>query len=146
MAKQINIFIENRPGRLESVTGILSDHNINIRAFTIQDRGDFGLIKLIVDKPQQAHLILADMGLACALKEVLAVAIPDKPGNLHKLTKLLTQQDVNIVDTYGFVLKPDEKGICCLEFKADDQRFGQLERLLEQNGFEILEDQQLYEL
>lgn len=145
MAKQINIFIENRPGRLESVTGILSDNNINIRAFTIQDRGDFGLIKLIVDKPQQAHLILADMGLACALKEVLAVCIPDQPGNLHKLTKILSQQNVNIIDTYGFVLTPNNKGVCCLEIKAEDKRFESLEEILEQEGFEILVDEQLYE-
>jgi hypothetical protein len=146
MAKQINIFIENRPGRLESITGILSENNINIRAFTIQDRGDFGLIKLIVDKPQQAHLILADRGLACALKDVLAISIPDKPGNLHRLTKILSQQNVNIVDTYGFVLEPGSKGVCCLEIQTDDDRFSRLQDLLAEEGFEILEDQQLYEL
>lgn len=146
MAKQVNIFIENRPGRLESVTGILAESDINIRAFAIQDRGDFGLIKLLVDKPKQAQLILADSGLACALKEVIAVSIPDKPGNLHKLTKILTQQNVNIVDTYGFVLEPDCLGVCCLEIKADDARFSSLEQALEEQGFELLRDQQLYEL
>lgn len=146
MAKQINIFIENRPGRLESITGILSEKNINIRAFTIQDRGDFGLIKLIVDKPQQAHLILADRGLACALKDVLAIAIPDRPGNLHRLTRILSQQNVNIVDTYGFVLEPGSRGLCCLEIQTDDDRFSRLQDLLAEEGFEILEDQQLYEL
>lgn len=146
MAKQINIFIENRPGRLESVTEILSENNINIRAFTIQDRGDFGLMKLVVDKPRQAHLILADRGLACALKDIIAVSIPDKPGNLHRLTLILSQQQINIVDAYGFVLDPNQTGVCCVEVKESDQKRRQLEELLEVEGFSVLEDKELYEL
>src|SRR5512135_1430795 len=98
MAKHLNIFVENRPGRLQSITGILSESGLNIRAFTIQDRGDFGLMKIIVYKPQQAYLVLADRGFACAVRDIIAVGIDDKPGNLHKLTTVLLEQGINVVD------------------------------------------------
>ena len=87
MAKQLTIFMENRPGRMKSVSDVLLENNLNIWAFTIQDRGEFGLMKLIVDKPQKAHLALVDCGFACVLKDVLAVKTQnDQPGNLDKLT------------------------------------------------------------
>ncbi|NLX05709.1 MAG: ACT domain-containing protein [Phycisphaerae bacterium] len=144
MPHQINIFIENRPGRLRSITEILTEAKVNIRAFTIQDRGDFGLIKLIVDKPKQGQLALADRQFACALKDVLAVSIPDRPGNLHKLTSVFFEHNINIVDAYGFVLEPNKEGVCCIEFEnAED-----LERckaLVVKEGFKVLEDEELYE-
>ncbi|MDD2702789.1 MAG: acetolactate synthase, partial [Candidatus Omnitrophica bacterium] len=96
MAKQLHIFLENRPGRLESVTQELCKNKINIIAFTIQDRGDFGLMKLAVNKPEQAYLALADKGYACALKEVVFISVPDRPGNLARLASLLLKNKVNI--------------------------------------------------
>ncbi len=144
MAKQLNIFIENRPGRLKSVTGCLNELDINIRAFAIQDRGDFGLMKLIVNKPQKAHLALADHGFACALKEVLAISVPDKPGNLHKLTTALAEHDINVIDVYGFVLQPNETGVCCLEI--ENLKDTNAVEVVENAGFTILEDEELYEI
>ena len=117
MAKQLTIFIENRPGRLNGITESLNKSNIDIRAFTIQDRGDYGLMKLIVDNPNKAYLALANLGLACALKTILAVSVSDKPGNLHKLTTVLAEKNINIIDAYGFVLQPNKVGVCCLEIE-----------------------------
>ena len=145
MAKQINIFIENRPGRLSSITNILTENNINVRSFTLQDRGDYGLLKLIVDQPEKANLKLADHGLACAIKDIIAVSIPDKPGNLHRLTKLLSDNQVNIVDAHGFVLEPEKLGVCCIEIK-DGQKHSHVIQLLTDDGFHILKDDELYEL
>lgn len=144
MAKQLNIFVENRPGRLEAITKNLQSSNINVRAFTIQDKGDFGLMKLIVDNPEKAYLALADLGCACALKEVLAISVPDKPGNLHKLTMALAEAKINIVDVYGFVIQPNNTGVCCMEIEEPDQS-GATE-IVRQAGFEILEDEQLYDI
>jgi hypothetical protein len=145
MAKQLNIFVENRPGRLTSITGILSESGLNIRAFTIQDRGDFGLMKLIVDKPQQAYLVLADRGFACALKDIVAIAIDDKPGNLHKLTSVLLEHEVNVLDAHGFVVEPDKRGICCLEVEniKDNES---LKQLIEKEGFTVLGEEELYQI
>lgn len=144
MAHQLTIFLENRPGRIQSISKVLVENNMNIWAFTIQDRGEFGLIKMMVDKPKQAQLVLADLGVACAMKEVLAVTAPDEPGNLAKLTASLLAKNVNIKDAYGFVSPTEHKGICFLEFENPDSV--DLEETIAGHGFTILNDEQLYEL
>lgn len=144
MAHQLTIFLENRPGRIQSISKVLVENNMNIWAFTIQDRGEFGLIKMIVDKPRQAQLVLADLGFACAMKEVLAVTAADAPGNLAKLTAALADKHVNLKDAYGFVAPTDRKGICFLEF--ENPGGVDLEETIAGFGFTIMTDEQLYEL
>lgn len=144
MIKQISIFIENRPGRLSNVTQTLDDKQINIRAFTIQDRGDYGLMKLIVDKPEEARLALADRGYACALRDVLAVYVPDKPGNLHKLTTIMHENNVNIADVFGFVVRPENVGICCMEIH--DNISNDAINKIEQEGFKFLDTTELNDI
>lgn len=144
MGKQLNIFVENRPGRLKSITDSLHKCNIDIRAFAIQDRGDYGLMKLIVDKPKEAQLALADLSFACALKDVLAIKIEDKPGNLHRLTTALADNGINIVDAYGFVLQPHQLGVCCLEI--ENLKDTNASKVVEEAGFAILNDDELYNM
>ncbi len=144
MAKQLTIFVENRPGRLKSISENLQRANIDIRAFTIQDRGDYGLLRLIVDKPNEAYLALADLGCACALKDVLAISVPDQPGNFHRLTSALAVNGINILDAYGFVLQPHQTGICCMEI--DKPQMMKAAEVVQQAGFAILEDEELYNL
>ncbi|MCK4999249.1 MAG: ACT domain-containing protein [Anaerohalosphaera sp.] len=141
MTKQLNVFVENRPGRLESVTLSLMDSRINIMAFALQDKGDYGLLKLIVDKPDDAYLALADKGFACALKDMLAISVPDKPGNLHKLTTALAEHNINVIDAYGFVLEPTKKGICCLEI--EDLKATNASEVVEKAGFTVLTREEL---
>jgi len=136
MSKQLNIFVENKPGRIDSIAESLCKSNIDIRAFAIQDRGDYGLLKLIVDKPEQAYLALADLGCACALK--------DKPGNFHKLTSALAQNNVNVADAYGFVLQPHKTGVCCIELER--QQLAMAEKIATEAGFSILGDEELYNM
>jgi hypothetical protein len=144
MAKQLTIFVENRPGRLQSIAENLRTNNIDIRPFTIQDLGDYGLLRLIVNKPNEAYLAMADVGCACALKDVLAVSVPDQPGNFHKLTAALAASGINVVDAYGFVLQPHRTGICCVE--VDKPQMAKAEDVVRQAGFAVLEDEELYGL
>lgn len=145
MAKQLTIFMENRPGRMKSVSDVLLENDLNIWAFTIQDRGDFGLMKLIVDKPDQARLILADRGYACVVKDVLAVtAENDQPGNLDKLTALLLEKGVNIRDAYGFVSQKDRQGVCFME--VDNPEKVDIEEVITAHGFTVLTGKELYQL
>lgn len=144
MAKQLTIFMENRPGRINSVCELLVQNNLNIWAFTIQDRGEFGLMKLVVDKPDQAQLVLAERGFACAIKEVLAITAKDKPGNLDKLTSVLLKKNVNIKDMYGFVSPNDRQGMCFLEFENPDGT--DIAELVGPLGFRLLTNEELYEL
>lgn len=144
MAKQLTIFVENRPGRLKTITDNLLKSNIDIRAFTIQDRGDYGLLRLIVDKPNEAYLALADLGCACALKDILAISVPDQPGNFHRLTCALAEHNVNVIDAYGFVLQPHRTGVCCMEI--DQPQLMKAEEIVTGAGFTVLEDEELYSL
>ncbi len=144
MAKQLTIFLENRPGRVKSICDVLQQAGLNIWAFTIQDRGEFGLVKLIVDKPSQAQLVLAERGFACAIKDVLAVTAPDQPGNLSKLGTALLQKNVNLKDAYGFVSPSDKQGICFLEVQNNDGV--DIAALLTEQGFRLMSDEELYEL
>lgn len=144
MAKQLTIFLENRPGRMKSISDILLENKLNIWAFSIQDRGEFGLVKLIVDKPSRAQLALAERGFACAVKEVLAVTAEDRPGNLDRLAAALLSKNVNIKDAYGFVAPDSRKGLCFLEVQNPDDI--NVAELIGQHGFQVLSDEELYEL
>jgi hypothetical protein len=144
MAKQLNIFVENSKGRLKAVTNNLKRSGIDVRAFTLQDQGDYGLLKLIVNKPSDAYLALADLGCACALKDVLAINIPDKVGNFYKLTAALAEHGINIVGAYGYVVLPKDTGVCCLEVRPED--LGRAEKVVREAGFKVFEDDELYAL
>jgi hypothetical protein len=144
MAKQLTIFVENRPGRLSSIAKNLRENNIDIRAFTIQDRGDYGLVKFIVNNPSQAYLSLANLGCACALKEIIAISIPDKVGNFELLTAALAANNINVKDAYGFVLQTNLKGVCCIEI--DETQSPAAQKVIQSAGFTILKDDELYNL
>ncbi|HTY45906.1 MAG TPA: ACT domain-containing protein [Patescibacteria group bacterium] len=144
MAKQLNIFVENRPGRVKSIAEALCAGNINIKVFTIQDRGDFGLMKIIADKPEAAYLLLAEKGFASAQKEILAISVKDKPGNLARLTGVLLEHKINILDAHGDVVGTGKQGICYLELDLKD--LGVAKGLLEKEGFHVLSDEELYEI
>ena len=144
MAKQLNIFVENSPGRLKAVSDNLSKSGINIRAFAMQDRGDFGLLRLIVDRPQDAYLALGEVGCACALKDILAISIPDRVGNFSTLTSALADHAINIVDAYGFVLHPSQTGVCCLQVEAGQE--ARASQVVQAAGFRLLEDEEFYSI
>jgi hypothetical protein len=140
MAKEVNVFVENRPGRLRSVAEVLAASKINVRTMTLQDRGEYGLMKLIVNKPEAAHLALADKGFACALKEILAISLKDKPGSFLKLADVFYKHNVNILDAYGFVIESNKQAVFCVEVK-DIQN---IRKILLKEGFQVLEEE-LYE-
>jgi len=142
MAKQLNIFVENRPGRMAAVTKLLGEHGIDIRAITIQDRGDFGMMKLLVDRPTEAHGVFSARGFACALKDVLAILIEDRPGGLSAITEAFARHGVNVVDGYGFVLEPGKRAVWCVQAEPIQT----LREIAAKEGFVILEDHELYEL
>ncbi|HNX81173.1 MAG TPA: ACT domain-containing protein [Candidatus Omnitrophota bacterium] len=141
MAKEVNIFLDNRPGRLRSVAEVLSQNSINIRTMTLQDRTEFGLMKLIVDEPEKAHAALLDKGFACALKEILAIIVNDKPGSFLKLADVFTKHGINILDAYGFVIESNKNAVFCVEVK-DPQG---MRNILAQEGFQVLDGDQLYQ-
>lgn len=142
MAEQINIFVENKPGRLQKITRILSENGINMRGIVIADRESYGIVKILVDDPRKAHLALSEQGLACAIKKVLAVSIEDRPGGLYQLTEKLSDQGINIIDAYGFVIESRREAVLCMEVKDYDF----VKATVESSGYRVLTDSELYEL
>ncbi|MFH0839016.1 MAG: hypothetical protein V1893_02400 [Candidatus Omnitrophota bacterium] len=121
------------------VAEVLSKNNINVRTMTLQDRGEFALMRLIVDKPEHAYLALTDNKFACALKEIVAISIDDKPGSFLKLSDIFFKNNINIPDAYGFVIKPDKEAVFCVEVKD----MHMMRAILDKEGFKILDDQRL---
>ncbi|HNV23397.1 MAG TPA: hypothetical protein PLH56_03425 [Candidatus Omnitrophota bacterium] len=142
MAKQINVFVDNRIGRIQSITEVLAHAQINIRAMAIQDRGEFGLVKLIVNKPNEAVLALQEKGFACKQKDVLAIVLADKPGSLFSLLRIFPEDNVNILDAYGFAAETIKGAVFFIEVKNADH----VKELLEKKGFKVLSDKEVLEI
>jgi hypothetical protein len=140
MPFQISVFSENKPGKIERITEILSTGEINIRSITISDAGDYGIIKLLLDKPENACELLQEMGVAAALKEVLAVKIEDKTGGLHKIAQILHQGDINVDDAYAFITHSKKEAVFI--FQCSDIK--KAERFLKENGLTLLSEAELY--
>lgn len=140
MSHQISVFMENKPGKLEKVTGLLAAEGINIRAITIADGGDFGVLKLLVNDPEKAASILKRAGLAAVLKEVVAVKISDQPGGLDRVARILSENRVNIKDAYGFVLESGRSAVFVV--RVDDPR--RAENILKAAGFQLIGEKDLY--
>lgn len=101
--KQISVFLENKSGRLADVTKPLGKNGINIRALSIADTTDFGILRLIVNKPEEANRILRSEGFMVSETDVIAVEVPDEPGGLAGVLEILEQAEINIEYLYAFV-------------------------------------------
>ena len=100
--KQISVFLENRSGTIAELTGILNEADVNISAFSIADTTDFGIVRLIVDKPDMARLVLAEHGIPVITTDVLAAKLEDVPGSLHKVLAALSDSGISIEYSYAF--------------------------------------------
>jgi hypothetical protein len=118
LVKQISVFLENSKGRLFSVTKILADNNINIRALSIADTTDFGILRLIVNDPTEAHRVLKENNFTVRITEVVAVEIPDTPGGLCNVLDELSKNDIAVEYMYAFLGNLSKNAMVIL--KIDD--------------------------
>ena len=94
--KQLSVFIENREGRLEQVTEVLKEENINILSLSMADTTEYGMLRMIVSDPEKAKAGLRSKGFSAMLTDVLAVKLEDKVGEMHKMTHILCSQGLNL--------------------------------------------------
>ncbi|NLY68900.1 MAG: ACT domain-containing protein [Clostridiales bacterium] len=130
--KQVSIFVENRRGRLAEITGIIADAGINIRALSIAETTNFGLLRIIVDNPHEAERILREKGIAASVTRVLAVNVPDVPGGLHRLLKLLSEHNLSVEYMYHALINREEN-TACMVLRVDNDTLAQ--QLLTENGY-----------
>lgn len=100
---QISVFVENRPGRLADITAVLAQNNIDIRALSVADTSDYGILRLIVNDPESAVKVLKDEGMTASATQVLGIIIPDEPGGLAKAIKVLSDAQISVEYAYAFI-------------------------------------------
>jgi len=131
---QVSVFVENKSGRLADITEVLSKNNINLRALSIADTTDFGILRLIVDNPKATELILAENGFTATLTKVIGVRVPDTPGGLSVVLRLLSDGNVGLEYMYAFIGKEDERASVILRVDNEEKA----EQILSSNGIDLI--------
>jgi len=137
--EQIAVFLENKSGRLAEITRILAENNINIRALSVADTADFGILRLIVDQVDRAKEVLRAGGFTVGKTNVIAVEVPDRSGGLASVLKVVTAAGLNVEYMYAFVNKSGSNAVLIFRFDAMDQAI----EVLQQSGFTLLTGEQI---
>jgi hypothetical protein len=140
--EQISVFLENKPGALADVTRILGEAGVNIRALSLADTKDFGIMRLIVNDHEKAKSVLVAKGLTVRKTEVVAVEVPDRPGGLADILKGLSDSGINVEYLYAFVQHSGSNAIIIFRFDETDKAI----EALTKNGVKILEGKKVYTL
>jgi len=139
-AEQISIFLENKAGRLSEVTRIFEQGRINIRALSLADTSDFGILRLIVNDNEKAKRLLKENGFTVRITEVVAVEVQDKPGGLHQILTALSAAGVNVEYMYAFVRQSGQNAV--LIFRFDNTAAAA--EVLSREGVRVIDGQDLY--
>jgi hypothetical protein len=139
-AEQISIFLENKAGRLSEVTRIFEEGRINIRALSLADTSDFGILRLIVNDNEKAKRLLKENGFTVRSTEVVAVEVQDKPGGLHQILTALSTAGVNVEYMYAFVRQSGQNAV--LIFRFDNTAAAT--EVLRREGVQVIDGQDLY--
>jgi hypothetical protein len=140
--EQISVFLENKAGRLAEVTRVLGEAGINIRALSLADTTDFGILRLIVDQYDRAREILKEKGFTVGKTEVVAVEVPDHPGGLGLVLQILADSGVNVEYMYAFVQHSGKNAVIIFRFDNLEQAI----ELLQKKGIYIYKGEEVYRL
>jgi hypothetical protein len=134
--KQLTIFVENKQGTLVNITDVLAKNNVNMRALSIADTQDFGILRLIVDNNDVATKALQDAGYLIKMTDVVGVKIGDQPGKLSKALEVLDEADINMEYLYAFMARTEKHAYVVLRVADNDAA----EKALEAAGFHMITD------
>jgi hypothetical protein len=140
--EQISIFVENKSGRLAEVTAILAKSGINIRALSLADTADFGILRLIVNDTEKTVTLLKDNGFTIGRNEVVAVQIPDRPGGLAGILSALQGKGINVEYMYAFTQKSEGNAVLIFRFDEIDKAVDSLQK----TGVRILSGEEVQRL
>lgn len=142
MVKQISLFLENKKGRLAKVCRTLGDAEINIRALSIADTADFGVLRLIVNDPVNAHAILKEKGFAVEITDVLAVEVPDIPGGMAEVLEKLDQAGVNVEYAYAFIGISNKGALVIIRVENPQEAL----QAVKESGVRTMQGEEIYSL
>ena len=137
-AKQLTVFIENRTGRLSEVLGVLKNHGVNILSLSLADTTEFGLLRLIVDRPEEGKDRLTEKGFSSLLSDVFIIKIPHKVGALQELLDAIDRGGINIEYMYGLSI---DAGDAYVVLKASDANIA--DKILSEKGIETVSGKEL---
>ncbi len=137
--KQISIFAQNKPGKIERITKVLAESKANILAISISSSNGFGVIKLVVDKSELAYRNLKENGLTVSLNEVIGIAMKDKPGGLYDVAKILNKNKINVDNAYVFVKQSRETAYLVIEVKEIEKSI----EILKKEKLHLLQEKEL---
>ena len=140
--QQLSIFVENKPGRLATITKLLRDNEIDIRALSVADTRDFGIMRLIVNNPSKAEKILKDADCTVSLTNVIAIGIDDQPGGLAYAMETLYANNISVEYMYAFISKTDNMAYVILRVENNDKAV----EALKEAKIKILTTNDVYEM
>jgi len=139
---QISVFVENRLGTLKEITAVLKDSDIDIRALSIADTTDFGILRLIVDDPEKAADLLKAANFTVSVTRVVAVGIEDKPGALHDVLEILSDAEIAVEYAYAFITRKHDGAYVILRVE-DIERASEV---LKNGGIHVLDGEEVYSI
>lgn len=137
---QLSIFVENREGRLADIMAVLADAKINIRALSLADTADFGVLRMIVDTPDKAITILKSKEIVVKTTDIIAVEVEDQPGGLAKVLNIFKNAKINIEYMYAFVEKNNCNAVMVFRVEKPEDAIKKI------NGVKILTAEDVYKL
>ena len=140
LVKQISVFVQNKPGRLSQITRKKKKNGIDIRAISISDTVDFGILRLIVNDPEKCEKVLKENGFTVSITNVIAVGITDEPGSLAQVFALADEKGINIEYVYAFISHTTQDA-CIIMRVAEGSRAA---KVLAENGIKVLSAEDVY--
>ena len=140
--EQISVFLENKAGRLAEVADVLGKEGINIRALSLADTTDFGILRLIVNDREKAKKALKEAGFTVGITQVIAVEVEDKPGGLARILKLLADEGINVEYMYAFVERSSGNAVLIFKFEDLDQAI----EVLQSHSVKVIPGARVYSL
>lgn len=140
--KQLSIFVENKKGRLAEITDMLYKAHIDIRALCIADTKDFGIFRLIVDKPDKAQEVLKANNCTVALTDVLTIRIDDQPGGLATPMRILSDNEICVEYMYAFISKEVDSAYVIIRVDNNDLAI----KVLKDNGIAMVSAEEIYNM
>lgn len=138
--KQLSVFLENKSGRLTEVTETLASANINISAFSIADSADYGVLRLILNKPEEAEKILKAKNFSVSITDVVGIVVPNEPGGLHRALSILSDEGISVEYMYAFALSNSATVI--IRTEAIEQTIS----VLQKNKMQLIKTSDIYEI
>lgn len=140
LIKQLSVFLEDRSGRLTELTRILAENDVNITALTVAETADYGMVRMVVGRPERAKKALEEAGFTVGLTEVVCAKMPDQPGSLHRILQILTEEQINVDYMYAF----SNSNVALAVIRSAD--ISRVAGVLKQHKLELLSGSDLYQI